>query len=69
MFYSDGLTEAENDDREEFGPKRLVEAWRRQEGDSKQAVEGILGEVAAFAGNMPQLDDQTLLIINVNEIK
>jgi sigma-B regulation protein RsbU (phosphoserine phosphatase) len=62
--YTDGLTEAVNEAEEEFGLDRLSALVERGKGLPVQALcDSLLGEVADFAREMPQYDDQTLLIV------
>ncbi len=65
MFFSDGLTEAVNENGEEFGMARLVEAWRRCAGGPDSTIQALLAEVAAFAGDTEQADDQTLMVMTM----
>ncbi len=59
--YSDGITEALNTAEEEFGLERLSELMSV---DSPARVcEAIFESVSAFAGDAPQYDDQTLLLL------
>jgi phosphoserine phosphatase RsbU/P len=59
--YSDGITEALNTADEEFGLERLA----RLLGDDPPArvCEAVFEAVSAFAGEAPQYDDQTLLLL------
>jgi sigma-B regulation protein RsbU (phosphoserine phosphatase) len=62
--YTDGLTEAGNEQDEEFGLERL--SRRVAEGARwpiQQLCDSILADVADFASGMPQYDDQTLLLV------
>lgn len=59
--YSDGITEALDAADEEFGLDRLS---RLMSADATGAIcERIFDAVAAFAGDVPQYDDQTLLLL------
>ena len=63
-LYTDGVTEAFNTDHEMFGEERLVEVVRAHATASAQElVEAIEAGVTAFAGEAPQSDDLTLLVI------
>ena len=62
--YTDGLTEAVNARDEEFGLERLAAIVAAGAGSSLRSLcDRILGEVAAFARDVPQYDDQTLLLL------
>lgn len=64
VLYTDGVTEAFNADHEMFGAERLVEVVRAHRTASVQElVEAIEAEVTAFAGEAPQSDDLTLLVM------
>jgi phosphoserine phosphatase RsbU/P len=63
-LYTDGLTEAVNVQEEEFGMERLsalVAGGRDM--PLKPLCERVLAQVADFAADMPQYDDQTLLLL------
>ncbi len=63
VLYSDGITEAENMAGDEFENDRL-EAILREHAEASCAVlrDRIAEAVAAFVGDAPQKDDQTLVI-------
>ena len=63
LLFSDGITEALNDLEEEYGLDRLLTIWRGLDVTGEQAVQAILQDVEEFAGDMPQMDDQTLMVI------
>lgn len=64
FVYTDGITEAENPEEEEFGENRLLEAGVRHRfaplPDLAAAVEH---EVEAFAKGVPFADDRTLVMV------
>ncbi|HYC61453.1 MAG TPA: SpoIIE family protein phosphatase [Thermoanaerobaculia bacterium] len=64
VLYSDGITEAENIDDEEFGNERF-EALLEQHLDYSAALirDQIADAVDAFVDEAPQKDDETLVII------
>ena len=59
LFYSDGITEAENIQEEEYGNQRLSEHLKA--GDA--SVQSLLEDVRTFASPMPLRDDATAIII------
>jgi sigma-B regulation protein RsbU (phosphoserine phosphatase) len=62
--YTDGLTEAVNVAEEEFGLDRLSALVEKGQAFSLQDLcDRVLAEVADFAVDMPQYDDQTLLLL------
>ncbi|MEO8034796.1 MAG: SpoIIE family protein phosphatase [Acidobacteriota bacterium] len=61
VIYSDGITEAENIDGDEFGNERLEEILMRG-GSPAELRDSIAAAVDAFVGAAPQKDDQTLVI-------
>ena len=66
VLYTDGVTEAMNEDAEEFGVERLVEVFESDPShaaDPKAATEAIFNAVHEFAGDAPQSDDITCLTI------
>lgn len=66
VFYTDGITEAHNEDFEGFGEERLIECLKKQGGQSASiVVDKIIESVNAFVGKAPQHDDITLLVMKV----
>jgi PAS domain S-box-containing protein len=64
VMYTDGVTESINSKEELFGEKRLIEVIKKNAHLSAQTIlSEILSSVKAFAGDMPQFDDITLLVI------
>ena len=66
VLYTDGVTEAFDMERNEFGEARLI-AWLEQNGMAGSVEDlgtAILHEVSAFAGEAPQSDDITVLILD-----
>ena len=64
LIYSDGASEAMNDDEEEYGEERLVGFAAGHRSMSSQALlEAIVEDVQAHAGEAPQMDDITLVAV------
>ncbi len=64
VMYTDGVTEAINCQEELFGENRLIEIIRNNAHFPAQMIlDQILSSVKEFAGDMPQFDDITLLVI------
>ncbi len=64
IVFSDGISEALNGAEEEFGEARLSEMAAANRGASAaELIEKILQSVGAHAGNLPQMDDMTLLVV------
>ncbi len=64
MLFTDGITEALNEDNDEFGLARLETLWRAHDLPPAELTAKVLGEVNRFAGDAPQADDQTILIVS-----
>ena len=68
MLYTDGVTEAMNAEREEYGTDRMQEVYANHPPkDSKEATDMLFESVHEFAGDTPQSDDITVLAISRNE--
>ena len=68
VLYTDGVTEAINDESEEFGMDRLREIFPGAGPMSPEEVnEAIFEAVRVFANNTPQSDDITCLILRRSE--
>lgn len=64
VLYSDGITEAVNDQEEEFGEERLIQIIRENwENSAENVMKKILSAVRIHSGEFPQMDDITLIII------
>ena len=64
FLYTDGLTEAKNTSRQAFGRSRVEEALNARIADAPEGIVNALSEAAhSFAGEAPQSDDLTMLMI------
>ena len=63
VLFSDGVTEAQNADEEEYGEARLVECLRGvADQPAAEMIERLMMSIDGFAGGAPQFDDITLLV-------
>jgi sigma-B regulation protein RsbU (phosphoserine phosphatase) len=66
VFYTDGVTEANNASGEMFGEQRLVNTIRANGGlPAGELMEKIKSEVIAFSNGVPQADDITMIVLKV----
>lgn len=64
VFYTDGVTEAQNLIKDEFGEERLIEIIKGgQQKTSKQLMDEINLKVDKFAHEAKQFDDITLIVL------
>jgi serine phosphatase RsbU (regulator of sigma subunit) len=64
VFYTDGFTEAMNSDLEEFGSDRFLDLLHRfNNGSAAQLVQHAFDEIRQFAGDHPQHDDMTMVVL------
>ena len=63
FLYTDGLTEAENDQQAQFGDKRVSDVVSSFEGSPEEMIETMTGAVRQFVGDTEQSDDLTMLAI------
>jgi len=64
VLYSDGITEAMNDQNEEFGEERLIKLITKYKNeDIYKLIDRIIVAVNAFSEGVAQSDDITLMII------
>jgi sigma-B regulation protein RsbU (phosphoserine phosphatase) len=59
LFYTDGITEAENASGEEYGPARLMEHFQQPDA----CVEGLIDEVERHGNGAVRADDATAVLI------
>jgi len=66
LFYTDGVYEAFNKDREEFGIARMEKAIRKcMYGSAREIVDGLMHEVDVFVGEEPMADDVCIIAVEV----
>jgi len=66
FFYSDGITEAMNEKRDEYGEDRLMTLAERTNGlNAEQSRDAVMSDVAEFLGPVHPQDDQTLVVLQV----
>ena len=62
FVYTDGVPEAINKDEEQFGTDRMLEVLNRNiDAGPEKILACMKEELAAFAGEVPQFDDTTML--------
>ena len=67
VAYTDGVTEAENNDYALYGEDRLLEVVQQNSADKdeKAVVEHIYQSLKGFTGSHPQSDDITIMSLKV----
>jgi sigma-B regulation protein RsbU (phosphoserine phosphatase) len=66
FFYSDGITEAMNEKRDEYGEDRLMAMAERTNGlSAEHSRDAVMADVAAFLGTVHPQDDQTLVVLHI----
>lgn len=66
VFYTDGITEAQNEESQFFGSSRLESCIREKGGGSAtELIEEIVNSVSQFVGSASQYDDITLLTMKI----
>jgi len=64
VLYTDGVTEAINNKEEEFGEERLLLViTENRNRPAQEIMDRILAAITAFAGDQPQFDDITLMVL------
>jgi sigma-B regulation protein RsbU (phosphoserine phosphatase) len=64
VLYTDGITEANDPDEEEFGLERLEEVCRETRAQGPDALGEAIGlRLDAFAQGVPYADDRTLVVL------
>ena len=68
VFYTDGIVEAMNDQKEILGFDRIMKVVEKAGAMSAEALlNHILDEVKAFAGTAQQHDDITVIVVSADE--
>ncbi len=66
VFFSDGITDAQNADGEMFGTERLTACVKKHcRKSASKLAEVILNEVGRFQGSPDRFDDETVLVLRV----
>lgn len=67
ILYTDGVTEAEDADKNQYGEDRLLQFARQSMAlpDAKSCTEALLADVRAFTNGNEQNDDLTILTIDI----
>lgn len=64
VIFTDGISEANDEAKEQFGEQRLEAVIRRyKDRPASELKDQIIAAVKAHAGNVPQMDDITLMVI------
>ena len=64
MLYTDGITEAENEGREQYGLERLCEVVSQHWAQSAEEIkDAVVADVQAFIGEQEIFDDITLVVL------
>jgi serine phosphatase RsbU (regulator of sigma subunit) len=66
VAYTDGLTDTVNHQDETYGQTRLAEAIKSAPAAAQDILSHILKDLGTFAGQVPQPDDITLLILSTD---
>jgi sigma-B regulation protein RsbU (phosphoserine phosphatase) len=68
LFYTDGIVEAMNAKEEIFGFERLIDVVQESKSlDAGSLLQKVLSRVNEFAGNAPQHDDLTVIVVSVEK--
>jgi serine phosphatase RsbU (regulator of sigma subunit) len=63
FLYTDGITEAENTDKEPLGEKRLIDAVNSNNLPPKEIIEALLSCAKEYSQGVEQADDITMLML------
>lgn len=70
VMYTDGLTESQAADGTEYGDQRLSQILQSHHGHgSRQLLDACLQDITSFRGEMPKVDDQTLVVMNFDPVQ
>ncbi len=63
LLYTDGFTEAENPEGEEFGLSRVIETLERTPGGAEVAADALFNAIDDYAEGRALADDATLVVV------
>lgn len=65
-FYSDGITDTQNVEKEFYGTERLIDFIRTHAHEPSSAIaDRVLEQVELFSGTPHAFDDRTLVVLKV----
>jgi hypothetical protein len=65
-FYTDGFSEMQNENGDEFGEGRLTTLMQQNVAyPAKKIIQNIMAEITVFANKKAQLDDMTMVVIQM----
>jgi sigma-B regulation protein RsbU (phosphoserine phosphatase) len=68
LFFSDGITEAMNEQQDLYGEEKLSELLRKKAGErSSGIVNALWDELKLYRGKAEQSDDMTVVVVKVTE--
>jgi len=65
LMFTDGLTEAMNEDEEEFGMQRILDIMNNPQQEGMDALQAMEDQVAEHVGDAAQSDDLTIVYLGV----
>jgi serine phosphatase RsbU (regulator of sigma subunit) len=69
VLCSDGISEAFNEEGQEFGARRLMDVVERTyTRPAKEIVDEIFLAVQQFCGDADQSDDRTAVVVKINQL-
>ncbi|GAB4529686.1 MAG: hypothetical protein OHK0046_49730 [Anaerolineae bacterium] len=64
LYYTDGLTEAENPQQQPYGEERLIASLiHHASRPAHEILDAVVGDVSVFADGQPPFDDITVMIV------
>ncbi len=67
MLYTDGIVEAMDEIRNEYGFERLEDyLYKHTEDTPADLLDGLIKDVSLFTNNAEQIDDISLLVLSRN---
>jgi len=67
VIYSDGISEAMNMEEEEYGEERLSAVIQEnRKAEPQELIDKIINSVRIYAGDAPQMDDMTIVVLKRN---
>ncbi len=68
IFYTDGVTEAHDDNNQLFGEERLIQFIKQEKSlPPQQIADRLLDDLGVYSGSSGQHDDITIVIIRVKD--
>lgn len=67
VLYTDGVIEAMDSHRNEYGQERLFQTIQNHRGSARELIDNVVGDIGRFTSGIPQYDDLTMVVLRAKK--